>query len=217
VDKIIGGLAILAALVGVADAPLRRLMFTIAGVGALVLVGLGIYEIVPKAEIPYQFLSMTCNNGRRAPSSGYDVYPYVILGDEISAGVTPSYFRSTAATSPYFATCLLRNEGAGPVYNVQIAFAYLGLSLRGPAHNAVDMRRGKVKWVTIPHVGTNGAYLIFQSEVQKVAFLAPTYSCRLENPLLGRPQSCRLPPLDQWATSFVTQVPVAVFPGPLGH
>lgn len=211
-EAIIGGLTILAGLIAVYDGRLRRVMLWAVGVGAVALIGVGVYGVIPKPESPYQFLSISCGGGRTAPA-GHEINPYVLLGGAIVSGVAAQYLQASKNDAE-FATCLLRNEGSGPVYNVEIAFAYQPLPDARGRSSIRDFANGKIEWVAIPHVGIQGAYLLFESEVPTPALIAPTYSCTLEDPGIGRRRPCTLPPAGSGATSSVTQIPVPVFPAP---
>jgi hypothetical protein len=188
-DAIIGGATILAALVGAAgDGLLRRLMFIAASVGALALVGLGIYEVLPKPAEPYPFLSVTCGSGLTSRPSA-EVFPYVLDNGEINLGIG-----GFNVPLNEFATCLIRNEGDTAVENVKVTFAYRAFFVLSAKPGKQSQPLPHFVSLVVPHVGLQGAYITVQNRISgAVVSLFPTYVCSLENPKLAERQSCRLP------------------------
>lgn len=210
-EALIGGVTILATLVGATyDRRLRTIMFGVAAVGASVLIMLGTSDVLPH---PYTYLSLTCDQGF-SPALKHEFYPFAIQ----EGGIAPwayAFNEKDISTSAY---CLVRNEGTGPVFNIAINFAYMTLPQKTASeYKEPDMKRGKVGEVILPHVGTEGAYITFQSLFRTIVFVAPTYTCSLYNPATGRRQACSLPPGDANSTSFVTQDPVALGTSPLRY
>lgn len=216
-EKLIAAITILATLATRSgNSAVTKISVAAALAGCVALLSMGIYDVWPKPGKPYAFLSISCGQGRPATTVG-DTNNYVLLGTSITAGVGAAWLRPRSQSDGIkFATCLVRNEGRDPVYNVEIAFAYLGVPA-GRVRQPIAMAHGKIEPVSVPHVGSQGAVLIFESEAPGMAFIAPTYECTLDNPELGHRQACTLRPLPEQGTAFVTQVPVAVFSELPGH
>jgi len=212
-EKIIAGITILAALISfVRKGPWRWIMFAVAAAGAVALTSSGIYDVIPKPETPYQFLSITCGEGF-STRPGIDIYPYVVLKDSIPAGVTIP-LSTSQRDAAYFVTCLLRNEDSAPVFNVQIGFAYYREPL--PPGKSQKFKNNKrvlltIRTVTVPHVGTSGAYLSFESALSGLVLIAPINACTLDNPSLEKQQPCQLPISSQYAEPPMLQHPVLLF------
>jgi hypothetical protein len=210
-EKLIAGLTILATLGAVAvlaqdagQTALRRIgyaCFGLAMVGAAVLIASGIRDVLPKPVAPYPYLSLTCATGTWGLGFN-DTYHYVILENSIPVGITMPY-GTVQKDALYFATCLVRNDGPA-VDAVKIAFKYFEPSppMETPLKSGKlprPLKGEKSAFVTIPYVGTRGAYLSFESDLPGLLIeLVPTSDCSLEDPSIGHERRpCALPKTDQ--------------------